>query len=170
MLELNWNQRCRDKTKLNTCHHMLTSSTQVQNKSIHENVYLTPENEKCTCEACKIVVFHCQICKFVTFLLPSSSWLLKLPIISSHPSFDHTTFFFIIINVITVVLAALCILKVLGSQCWVSEITYKQQRQKHVHYHSRPRLACSGCWATLNWWCVTQPDQHHDRHEDGEGI
>ena len=25
--------------------------------------------------------FHCQICKFVGFLLPSSSWLLKLPIV-----------------------------------------------------------------------------------------
>ena len=30
--------------------------------------------------ACKNTVFHCQICKFVGFLLPSSSWLLKLPI------------------------------------------------------------------------------------------
>ena len=30
----------------------------------------------------KITVFHCQICKFVGFLLPSSSWLLKLPNIS----------------------------------------------------------------------------------------
>ena len=28
-------------------------------------------------------VFHSQICKFVKFLLPSSSWLLKLPIIRS---------------------------------------------------------------------------------------
>ena len=28
----------------------------------------------------KVLFFHCQICKFVTFLLPSSSWLLKLPI------------------------------------------------------------------------------------------
>ena len=37
------------------------------------------KNEKCTCKACKTIVFHCQICKFVTFLLPSSSWLLKLP-------------------------------------------------------------------------------------------
>ena len=27
----------------------------------------------------KNIVFHCQICKFVGFLLPSSSWLLKLP-------------------------------------------------------------------------------------------
>ena len=37
------------------------------------------KNEKCTCKACKNTVFHCQICKFVGFLLPSSSWLLKLP-------------------------------------------------------------------------------------------
>ena len=32
ILQLNWNQRFRDKgTKLNICHHMLTSSTQLQN-------------------------------------------------------------------------------------------------------------------------------------------
>ena len=37
------------------------------------------KDEKCTCEACKNTVFHCQICKFVTFLLLSSSKLLKLP-------------------------------------------------------------------------------------------
>ena len=36
------------------------------------------QNEKCTCKACKNTVFHCQICKFVRFLLPSSSWLLKI--------------------------------------------------------------------------------------------
>ena len=35
-LELNWNQRCRGKnTKLNICHHLLTSSTQLQNRSFH---------------------------------------------------------------------------------------------------------------------------------------
>ena len=34
ILELNWNQRFGDKkTKLNICHHMLTSSTQLQNGS-----------------------------------------------------------------------------------------------------------------------------------------
>ena len=38
------------------------------------------KDEICTCKACKNTVFHCQICKFVRFLLPSSSWLLKLPI------------------------------------------------------------------------------------------
>ena len=25
------------------------------------------KNENCTCKACKTIVFHCQICKFVTF-------------------------------------------------------------------------------------------------------
>ena len=35
------------------------------------------KNEKCTCKACITVVAHCQICKFVTFLLPSLSWLLN---------------------------------------------------------------------------------------------
>ena len=38
------------------------------------------KDEKCTCKVCKNTVFHCQICKFVGFLLPSSSsWLPKLP-------------------------------------------------------------------------------------------
>ena len=31
------------------------------------------------CKACKNTAFHCQICKFVRFLLPSSLWFLKLP-------------------------------------------------------------------------------------------
>ena len=35
--------------------------------------------EKCTCKACETVAFHCQICKFVKFLLTSSSCLLQLP-------------------------------------------------------------------------------------------
>ena len=35
-LELNWNQRLgHKKTKLSICHHMLTSSTQLQNRSFH---------------------------------------------------------------------------------------------------------------------------------------
>ena len=37
------------------------------------------KDEKCTCKACKNTVFHPQICKFVGFLLPSSSWFRKLP-------------------------------------------------------------------------------------------
>ena len=81
ILKLNWNQRLGQKrTKLNICHHMLTSSTQLQNRSKNENVFKMSKDEKCTCKACKNTVFHCQICKFVGFLLPSSSWLLKLPI------------------------------------------------------------------------------------------
>ena len=36
------------------------------------------KNEKCTCTACKTVVFDYQICKFLTFLLPSSrdEWIV----------------------------------------------------------------------------------------------
>ena len=45
----------------------------------NENVYKMSKIEKCPCKACTNTVFHCQICKFVVFLLPSSSWLLKLP-------------------------------------------------------------------------------------------
>ena len=88
VLELIWNQRLgHKKTKLNICHHTLMSSTQLQNRSFHV-VERTRTSTKCQNmkKACKNAVFHCQICKFVGFLLPSSSWLLKLPIISSYPA------------------------------------------------------------------------------------
>ena len=86
--ELNWNQRLGHKeTKLNICHHMLTSSTQLQNRSFH--VFKMSKDEKCTCKACKNTVFHCQICKFVGFLLPSSSWLFELPNTSLCPQFQQ---------------------------------------------------------------------------------
>ena len=42
-------------------------------------LFFVVKYKKCTCKACKNTVFHCQIFKFVGFLLPSSSWLLKLP-------------------------------------------------------------------------------------------
>ena len=35
ILKLNWNPRCCGKIKLDICHHMLTSSTQLQNRSFH---------------------------------------------------------------------------------------------------------------------------------------
>ena len=71
------------KTKLNICHHMLTSSTQLQNRWFHvvenvNHVFKMSKHKKCTCKNTR---FHCQICKFVGFLLPSSSWLLKFPIL-----------------------------------------------------------------------------------------
>ena len=47
ILELNWNQRLEHKkTKLNICHHMLTSSTQLQNRSFHV-VERTRTSSKC---------------------------------------------------------------------------------------------------------------------------
>ena len=47
VLELSWNKRLgHKKTKLNICHHMLTSSTQLQNKSFHV-VERTRTSSKC---------------------------------------------------------------------------------------------------------------------------
>ena len=47
VLELNWNKRFgHKKTKLNICHHMLTSSTQLQNRSFHL-VERTRTSSKC---------------------------------------------------------------------------------------------------------------------------
>ena len=47
ILELNWNQRLgHKKTKLNICHHMLTSSTQLQNRSF-DVVERTRTSSKC---------------------------------------------------------------------------------------------------------------------------
>ena len=47
ILELNWNQLLGlKKTKLNICHHMLTSSTQLQNRSFHV-VERTRTSSKC---------------------------------------------------------------------------------------------------------------------------
>ena len=47
VLELNWNKRVgHKKTKLNICHHMLTSSTQLQNRAFHV-VERTRTSTKC---------------------------------------------------------------------------------------------------------------------------
>ena len=85
ILGLNCNQRLgRKKTKFNICHDKLTSSTQLQNRSFHV-VERTRTSSKCQemkhARAKRAIntVSHCQICKFVAFLLLSSSWLLKFP-------------------------------------------------------------------------------------------
>ena len=56
-----------------------TAKQVISRRRKNEDVFEMSKDEKCTCKACKNTVFHCQICKFVGFLLPSSSWLLKLP-------------------------------------------------------------------------------------------
>ena len=63
-----------------------TAKQVISRRRKNENVFKMSKNEKCTCKACKNAVFHCQICKSVGILLPSSSWLLKLPIIFSGPT------------------------------------------------------------------------------------
>ena len=86
ILELNWNQRLgQKKTKLNICHHMLTSSTQLQNRSFHV-VEGTRTSSKCQkmknarAKRAKILFSIVKYANLWRSLLPSSSWLLKLPI------------------------------------------------------------------------------------------
>ena len=60
-----------------------TAKQVISRRRTNENVFKMSKDEICTCKACKNTVFNCQICKFVGFLLPSSSWLLKLPLMFS---------------------------------------------------------------------------------------
>ena len=110
VVELNWNKRLgHKKTKLNICHHMLTSSTQLQNRSFHV-VKRTRTSSKCQkmkyarAKRAKILFsivkyahlwgfccrrrrrgclkIDCRNAKLhfqMTFSLPSPSCLLKLP-------------------------------------------------------------------------------------------
>ena len=98
ILELNWNQRLgHKKTNLNICHHMLSSSTRLQNRSFHvvERTRTSTKCQKCTCKACKTTVFHCQILQISGVLLPSSSWLLKLSIVWSTQTTEYWKFSFL---------------------------------------------------------------------------
>ena len=86
ILELNWNQCLgHKKTTLNICHHMITSSTQLQIMSFHV-VERTRTSIKCQktksarAKRAKILFFIVKYANLWGFLLPSSSWLLKLPI------------------------------------------------------------------------------------------
>ena len=83
ILELNWNQPLgQDKIQhLSSYAHVVhtTAKKVISRHRKNENVFKMSKDERCTCKACKNTVFHCQICKFVGFLLPSSSWLLELP-------------------------------------------------------------------------------------------
>ena len=82
ILELNWNQRLgHKKSKINICHHMLTSPTQLQNRSFHvvERTRTSSKCQKMKNARAKRAKILFSIVKFVGFLLPSSSWLLELP-------------------------------------------------------------------------------------------
>ena len=77
ILELNWNERLGHNTYALVVH--TTAKQVISRRRKNEDVFKMSKDDKCTCKACKNTVFHCQLCKFVGFLLPSSSWLLKLP-------------------------------------------------------------------------------------------
>ena len=86
ILELDWNQRLgHKKTKLKTCHYMAAHFVHTTTKHHFtskkewerlQNVKKWKMHVQSVQNYC--TVFRCQICKFVGFLLPSSSWLLKL--------------------------------------------------------------------------------------------
>ena len=87
VLELIWNQRLgHKKTKLNICHYMLTSSTEMQNRSFHV-VERTRTSSKCQkmknarAKRAKILFFTVKYAN----LPSSSSWLLKLPVVLGRP-------------------------------------------------------------------------------------
>ena len=72
----------RTKTEhLSSYAHVVNTTAKqvISRRGKNKNVFKMSKDEKCTCKACENTVFHCQICKFVGFLLPSSSWLLKFP-------------------------------------------------------------------------------------------
>ena len=81
ILELNWNQRLgQDKIEhLSSYAHVVhtTAKKVISRHRKNENAFKMSKEEKCTRKACKNTVFHCQICKFVGFVLPLSSWLLS---------------------------------------------------------------------------------------------
>ena len=81
ILELNWNQRLRqDKIEHSSSYAHVVHITAKQVISRHrknENVFKMSEDENYTCKVCKNTVCHCQICKFVGVLLPSSCSLVK---------------------------------------------------------------------------------------------
>ena len=67
ILELNLNQRSgHKKTKLNICHHMLTSSTQLQNRSFHvvERTTTSSKYQKMKNARAKILFFIVKCANF----------------------------------------------------------------------------------------------------------
>ena len=82
ILELYWNHRLGRELIEHLSSYadvVHTTAKKVSRHRKNENVFKMSKDKKCTCKACKNTVFRCQICKFVGFLLPSSSWLLELP-------------------------------------------------------------------------------------------
>ena len=82
--ELNWYQRFRDKkTKLKLSYHLLSSSTQLQNKSFHvaERTRTSakfPDMKNARPKRAKLLFFIVKYANLRRSLLPSSPWLLKL--------------------------------------------------------------------------------------------
>ena len=85
-LELNLEREEGKIEHLSSYAYIFVHTTAKQVISSHgknENARKMSKNEKCRFKACKRFFLHCQICKFVKFLLPLLSELLKLPTINN---------------------------------------------------------------------------------------
>ena len=85
ILELNWNQRLgHKKTRINICHHMLASSTQLQNRSFHV-AERTRTSAKCQkmkyarAKRAKILFFTVKYANLWVFCCPRRRGCLSSP-------------------------------------------------------------------------------------------
>ena len=92
ILQLNWNQRLGHKrTKLNICHHTLTSSTQLQNRSFHV-VERTRTSTKCQkmknarAKRAKVLFFIVKYANLWGFCCPRRCGCLSSLLLSVHLS------------------------------------------------------------------------------------
>ena len=95
ILELNYNQRsAHKKTKINICHHMLMSSTQLQNRSFHV-VERRRTSSKCQkmkhahAKHAKILFFIVKYANLWGFYCRSSRGCLSSLLTSDNPTLSH---------------------------------------------------------------------------------
>ena len=125
-----------------------TAKRLISRRRKNENVIKMSKDEISTSKACANAVFHFQICKFVGFLLPSSSWLLKLPSIfvklavkhvMSKQSSLYTSFFRSFVTRSFIWLMALFV------KCWMVTPVFFQN-------HSMISLFPSTWWSRWSLW------------------
>ena len=124
VVQLNWNQHLGHKrTKLNSCYHMLTSSTQLQNRSFHV-VERTRTSSKCQkmknarAKRAKILFFIVKYANLLGFCCRSRRG--KLPVSRSLPWPFSVVFSRKLFRVTTAVM-----------RHWMAHFTKKRRKKKH---------------------------------------
>ena len=95
--------------------------------------------QKCT--ACKTIVFHCRICKFVTFLLSSSSaCLLELPIIKQRQVLNFSSLRFAVCSYRRVVEVSTC-MGITQLVYWIAHWFHRNARMVRRSPHSSAKYS-----------------------------